>query len=58
MSNEDLSLTCRRRLWRWVVKEFKDIEVTDGTLDVEFSCPPSVSPTARLCNAIEVLPSR
>ena len=41
-----------------VVREFKGVDVQDGVLDIEFSIPPggNVHPTARLCNAIEVIP--
>ncbi len=39
-----------------VVREFRNIEVRDGVLDILFACPPGVDPTARLCNGIEVIP--
>lgn len=41
-----------------LVREFRDVDVRDGVLDVEFSIPPGrgIDPTARLCDAIEVIP--
>jgi hypothetical protein len=41
-----------------VTREFKGVEVRDGVLDIEFSVPPggAIDPTARLCDAIEVIP--
>ncbi|MBU0611708.1 MAG: malectin, partial [Armatimonadetes bacterium] len=39
-----------------LVREFRDVDVRDGVLDIEFSTPPGVDPTARLCDALEVIP--
>ena len=37
--------------------EINGIEVKDGVLDIEFrECPKTADPTAKLCNAIEILP--
>ena len=39
-----------------VVKEFSGTAVTDGTLDIRFGFPSDGERTARLCNAIEIIP--
>jgi len=54
----DLFKACGENFWNVVVKEFKGIEVKDGVLDIHYSVPSGVSPTARLCNAIEVIPEK
>ena len=41
---------------RAVVKEFGGVAVTDGVLDVALGVPTGGEPTARLCNAIEIVP--
>jgi len=43
---------------RAVVKEFRGVSVTDGTLDIKFGIPAGGEPTARLCNAIEIIPEK
>ncbi len=42
--------------WKGYVHEVRDIEVTDGVLDLRFSGSPDRSSTTRMCNAIEVIP--
>jgi len=54
----DLFKACGENFWNVVVKEFKGIEVKDGVLDIHYSVPSGVSPTARLCNAIEIIPEK
>ena len=39
-----------------VIREIKNIEVTDGCLDVEYGHPASVHPSVQLSYAIEVIP--
>ena len=41
---------------RAVVRQFNGVAVTDGVLDIEFGVPGGGEPSARLCNAIEVIP--
>ena len=41
-----------------VVKEFRGVAVTDGLLDIDFGFPAGGERTARLCNAIEVIPEK
>ena len=43
---------------RAVVKEFRGVVVADGTLDIKFGFPAGGDRTARLCNAIEVVPEK
>ncbi len=54
----DLFTACGSDFHKVLVSEFKDVEVVDGVLDLEFSVPSggAVDPTARLVNAIEVIP--
>ncbi len=52
----DLVESCKSDFGAVLVKEFPNVQVTDGVLDIEFSVPEGVDPTARLCNAIEVIP--
>lgn len=56
----DVFAACGDDFGRTVVKEFRGVEVRDGVLDIGFSLPPRlpVDPSARLCNAIEVIPER
>jgi hypothetical protein len=58
LSDLDLFTACDSDFTKALVREFRDVEVQDGVLDIEFSLPTglSVDPTARLCNAIEVVP--
>jgi hypothetical protein len=58
LSDLDLFTACDSDFTKAIVREFRDVEVQDGVLDIEFSLPAgrSVDPTARLCNAIEVIP--
>lgn len=58
LSDLDLFTACGNDFTKALVREFKDVEVRDGVLDIEFSIPAgrSIDPTARLCDAIEVLP--
>jgi len=54
----DLFKACGENFWKTVVMEFKGIEVKDGIIDIAFSVPPGIDPTARLCNAIEIIPEK
>ncbi len=57
LSNFDVFEACGKDYNGVKVVEFKDVAVSDGVLDVEFSLPPTGSdPTAKCCNAIEVIP--
>jgi len=56
LDKADLFLLCESDFNRAVVKEFRGVAVSDGVLDVQFSIPPGGEPTARLCNALEVVP--
>jgi len=56
MDKADLFLLADSDFHRALVKEFRGIEANDGVLDVQFSVPDGGEPTARLCNAIEVVP--
>jgi len=40
---------------RAFIKEFRGVNVEKGLLDIAFSVPEGISPTARMCNAIEVI---
>jgi len=42
------------------VREFKGVAVADGVLDIEWRLPATmtIDPTARLCNAIEIIPEK
>ncbi len=51
----DLFLEAGKDFDRAIIKEIKGVEVRDNFLDIVFSVPAGISPTARLCNAIEVL---
>lgn len=56
LNNADLFLLMNRDFHRALVREFPGIRVSDGVLDVDFGVPAGTDPTARLCNAIEVIP--
>lgn len=58
LDSVDLFTACGSSFQQAMVREFKGIECRDGVLDLEFSVPPGrgIDPTARLCDAIEVLP--
>jgi len=56
LSGTDLFLLGGSDFKRAVVKEFRGVAVTDGTLDIDFGFPAGGERTARLCNAIEVIP--
>ncbi len=60
MTDVDLFTACGSDFRKAMVREFRDVEVRDGVLDIEFSVPPggAVDPTARLCDAIEVIPQQ
>ena len=60
MTDVDLFTACGSDFKKAMVREFRDVEVRDGVLDIEFSVPPggAVDPTARLCDAIEVIPQQ
>ena len=54
----DVMAACGNDFRRVAIQEWSGIEVRDGVLDVEFSLPAggTIDPTARLCDAIEVMP--
>lgn len=54
----DLFKACGEDFWKTTIKEFKGIEVKDGVLDIDFSVPEGIDPTARLCNAIQIIPQK
>ena len=58
MTDLDLFTACGSDFKKAIVREFKGVEVKDGVLDIEFSVPPggSVDRTARLCDALEIIP--
>jgi hypothetical protein len=56
LTDYDVYLACGQTFNQAVVAEFKGVDVKDGVLDLGFTVNPGVSPTARLCNAIEVIP--
>lgn len=58
MDKADLFLLAESDFHRALVREFRGVEAKDGVLDVQFSIPDGGEPTARLCNAIEVIPER
>ncbi len=60
LSDVDLFTAAGSDFKKALVREFRDVEVRDGVLDIEFSVPPggAIDPTARLCDAIEVIPQR
>jgi len=39
-----------------LIKEFRDINVSDGKLDINFFAPDGKDPTVKLCDAIEIIP--
>ncbi len=56
LENADLLELCGGDFNRAIVREFAGVRVDDGVLDVDFSYPAGGRRTARLCNAIEVVP--
>ena len=58
LDGADLFLLGGSDLNRAVVKKFEDITVDDGVLDIEFGLPAGVDRSARLCNAIEIIPEK
>ena len=58
LDGADLFLLGGSDFHRAFVKEFRGVAVTDGVLDVEFGFPAGGERTARLCNAIEVVPEK
>jgi len=56
LSNYDVYTACGQSFNQATVAECKGIAVQDGVLDIEFKVHPGVDSTARLCNAIEVIP--
>ncbi|OGV78584.1 MAG: hypothetical protein A3K19_32105 [Lentisphaerae bacterium RIFOXYB12_FULL_65_16] len=52
----DIVAACNSDFGAVLVKEFGGVQVDDGVLDIEFSIPEGVDASARLCNAIEVIP--
>ena len=60
LSDYDVFVAAGGDSWKAVDCEIKGVKVDDGVLDIEFSLPPdkALNPTARLCNAIEVVPEQ
>ncbi len=56
LDRADLFLLCDSDFDRATVREFRGVQVADGVLDIDFGYPPGGERTARLCNAIEVIP--
>ncbi len=56
LDKADLFLLCESDFNRAVMKQFAGVAVTDDVLDIGFGIPDGGEPTARLCNAIEVIP--
>jgi len=55
LSKYDVFEACGKDFNGVKIVEFKDVAVTDGVLDIEFS-PSGSDPSVTLCNAIEVIP--
>lgn len=53
--NMDVFVEAENDFDRGFIKEFHNIKVENGILEIAFSVPEGISPTARLCNAIEVI---
>lgn len=56
LTNFDAFEACGKDFNGVKVVEFKDVTVSDGVLDVEFSPSPGSDPSVAMCNAIEVIP--
>lgn len=56
LDKADIFLLCNKEFDRAIVQEFSGVLVTDGALDVDFGYPTGGERTARLCNAIEIIP--
>jgi hypothetical protein len=56
LTDYDVFMACGQQFNQAMVAEFKGVKVSDGVLDLGFAVNPGVSTTARLCNAIEVIP--
>ena len=56
LDRADLFVLAGSDFRRALIREFPAVEVTDGVLDIAFSVPPGHDRTARLCNAIEIVP--
>lgn len=56
LENYDLFVAAGADARQVLVREFPDVIVQDGILDIAFSVPRGGDPTVRFCNAIEVIP--
>ncbi|MBL4700208.1 MAG: hypothetical protein JKX85_03035 [Phycisphaeraceae bacterium] len=58
LDNKDVWELMEKHPWKGYIHEVRDIQVTDGVLDLRFSCPSDKNPTTRMCNAIEIIPQK
>jgi hypothetical protein len=55
LENMDIFLESGSDFDNVFIKEIKNIKVSDGVMDIQFSVPSGIDSTARLCNAIEII---